>query len=91
MINAHVPLFFGQSGIDLQTVQIEVAVGDVEWIGAILFRVPNLLHAQNELVKSREAAIVVGTHSHVFYCRHLRPPDSVFAKVTSLTHIFSIS
>jgi hypothetical protein len=74
MINADVSLFLGQGRIDLQTVQVEVAVGDVERIRAVFLYIPNFLHAQNKLVKSRQSTIVVGTNSHVFDCRHLCAP-----------------
>src|SRR5262245_55277285 len=61
MINSHLSLFFSQSRINLKTVQVEVTIGDIERIGAIFLGVPNFLHTQNKLVKSREATIVVGT------------------------------
>src|SRR5262245_32314753 len=75
MINSHLSLFFSQSRINLKTVQVEVTIGDIERIGAIFLGVPNFLHTQNKLVKSREATIVVGTHRHMFYCRHCLLPS----------------
>jgi hypothetical protein len=60
--------------VDLQTVEVEIAVGDVKSVGTILLLIPDLFHAENEPVKSRQPAIVVGAIRHMSDHLHMLSP-----------------
>ena len=70
MVNANVALLLGHGAMNLQAIQVEIAVTDIKRMRAVLLVVPDLVHAEDQAVKAREAPIVLGAHSHVSDCWH---------------------
>src|ERR1043166_319245 len=70
MVDPDVPFVFCHSAMDLQAVEVKVAVGNIKGERTILLLVPNFFHAKNKPVKSRQATIIVSTGRHVSNCVH---------------------
>jgi hypothetical protein len=70
MVYSGISLFFGHGLVDLQTIEIEVAVGYVESVRTVLLLIPDLFHVENEPVEASQPSIVVRAIRHVSYRVH---------------------
>src|SRR5215470_19760646 len=70
MVYPHVSFRFSHRLVNLQTVEIEVAIGHIKRVWTVLLFIPNLFHAEDQPVKSGEAAIVVRASRHMSDCFH---------------------
>jgi hypothetical protein len=60
--------------MDLQAVEIEITIGHVEGIRAVLLFIPDFLHPQDQLIESRKPTVVIGAIGHMSYLGHFYLP-----------------
>jgi hypothetical protein len=70
MVDANIALLLRHGAMNLQAIEVEVTVAHVKRVRAVLFVIPNLLHAEDQSVKARKAPIVFSAHGHVSDCWH---------------------
>jgi hypothetical protein len=57
----------------LEAVQIDVAIGEIKSMRAILLRIPQFFHSENEPVKARYPTIVIGACGNMSNLWHSLP------------------